>query len=47
VGQDNLLFFNTTGTAEESWSQIWEEARKETPPVAAAPSGSDPTGVTK
>ena len=40
VGQDNLLFFNTIGSAEESWPQLWQEARQEATPAAAVGSGN-------
>lgn len=40
VGQNNLLFFHTTGNAEESWPHLWEEARKETVEASAAQTGS-------
>ncbi len=40
VGQNNLLFFHTRGNAEESWPEIWEEARKETVEASGAGSGS-------
>jgi coenzyme F420-reducing hydrogenase delta subunit len=40
VGQNNLLFFHTKDNAEESWPQIWEEARKEPTEASAAQSGS-------
>jgi NADPH-dependent glutamate synthase beta subunit-like oxidoreductase/coenzyme F420-reducing hydrogenase delta subunit len=40
VGQTNILFFHTQGNAEESWPQIWEEARKKTMEASAARAAS-------